>query len=126
MKLLPFLRSLFNRHQDKVRDAVLLTQWLKNAIDSDVAMFIVDVIPSDKDNKWRDKKSKQLASVLKALKLIKGVGKIEPYEAKYILTHRNSWLPTIAAELLVDATNKKVNFDAAIDKTQKYYKENVV
>ena len=122
MKILNFIKKLFSNHHDKIRDAVVLTQWLKKAIDSKTALFIVDVIGGDKDNKWRDKKSKQLATVLKKLMLIQNIAIIGEKEAKYIHDNRKAWLPIIASELLQQSTG--INESLAIDQTQEFYELN--
>jgi hypothetical protein len=122
MKILNFIKKLFSNHHDKIRDAVVLTQWLKKAIDSKTALFIVDVIGGDKDNAWRDKKSKQLATVLKKLMLIQNIAIIAEKEAKYIHDNRKAWLPIIASELLQQSTG--INESLAIDQTQEFYELN--
>lgn len=122
MKILNFIKKLFSNHHDKIRDAVVLTQWLKKAIDSKTALFIVDVIGGDKDNAWRDKKSKQLATVLKKLMLIQNIAIIGEKEAKYIHDNRKAWLPIIASELLQQSSG--INESLAVNQTQEFYELN--
>lgn len=112
--------NLFKDPRKRIFAAVQLTQWLKESIDSDVALAIVNIIPGDKDNAFRDKASRRLAEVLNYLGLISNLTFISKAAvAKLKGPERAQYLTAIAAELA--HRDLWIDYDSAREQTQLVY-----
>lgn len=121
MTILQQFLNLFKDPRKRIKDAVLITQWLKHAIDSKTVFALVDIFPGDKDNKWRDKKSRELSEVLKYLGLIDNlIFTSEDTAIKLKGYNRPQYFRAIAGELAHRDLN--IGYDSAEAQTQFIYK----
>lgn len=112
--------NLFKDPRKRLKMAVQITQWLKLAIDGEFALAIVNIIPGDKDNAFRDKASKRLAEVLKYLGLIENLTFVSRKAVNELKgPQRTEWLTAIAAELA--HRDLGIDYDSAKAQSQLIY-----
>jgi hypothetical protein len=120
MKLLQALINLFKDSRKRIKQAVQITQWLKQAVDSNIAFAIIDVIPGDKDAAFRDKTSKKLAEVLKYLQLVDNLTFMDKNTVLFLKSkQRATLLKAITAEMV--HRDLGIDYKSAEDQSQLVY-----
>ena len=120
MKLLQAFLNLFKDSRKRIKQAVQITQWLKQAVDSNIAFAIIDVIPGDKDAAFRDKTSKKLAEVLKYLQLVDNLTFIDKNTVLFLKSkQRATLLKAITAEMV--HRDLGIDYKSAEDQSQLVY-----
>ena len=120
MKLLQAFLNLFKDSRKRIKQAVQITQWLKQAVDSNIAFAIIDVIPGDKDAAFRDKTSKKLAEVLKYLQLVDNLTFMDKNTVLFLKSkQRATLLKAITAEMV--HRDLGIDYKSAEDQSQLVY-----
>ena len=120
MKLLQAFLNLFKDSRKRIKQAVQITQWLKQAVDSNIAFAIIDVIPGDKDAAFRDKTSKKLAEVLKYLQLVDNLTFMDKNTVLLLKSkQRTTLLKAITAEMV--HRDLGIDYKSAEDQSQLVY-----
>jgi hypothetical protein len=120
MNLLQAFLNLFKDSRKRIKQAVQITQWLKQAVDSNIAFAIIDVIPGDKDAAFRDKTSKKLAEVLKYLQLVDNLTFMDKNTVLFLKSkQRATLLKAITAEMV--HRDLGIDYKSAEDQSQLVY-----
>jgi hypothetical protein len=120
MNLLQAFLNLFKDSRKRIKQAVQITQWLKQAVDSNIAFAIIDIIPGDKDAAFRDKTSKKLAEVLKYLQLVDNLTFIDKNTVLFLKSkQRATLLKAITAEMV--HRDLGIDYKSAEDQSQLVY-----
>jgi hypothetical protein len=120
MNLLQAFLNLFKDSRKRIKQAVQITQWLKQAVDSNIAFAIIDVIPGDKDAAFRDKTSKKLAEVLKYLQLVDNLTFMDKNTVLLLKSkQRTNLLKAITAEMV--HRDLGIDYKSAEDQSQLVY-----
>ena len=120
MNLLQAFLNLFKDSRKRIKQAVQITQWLKQAVDSNIAFAIIDIIPGDKDAAFRDKTSKKLAEVLKYLQLVDNLTFIDKNTVSLLKSkQRTNLLKAITAEMV--HRDLGIDYKSAEDQSQLVY-----
>lgn len=120
MNLLQAFLNLFKDSRKRIKQAVQITQWLKQAVDSKIAFAIIDIIPGDKDAAFRDKTSKKLAEVLKYLQLVDNLTFMDKNTVLLLKSkQRTNLLKAITAEMV--HRDLGIDYKSAEDQSQLVY-----
>lgn len=120
MNLLQAFLNLFKDSRKRIKQAVQITQWLKQAVDSNIAFAIIDVIPGDKDAAFRDKTSKKLAEVLKYFQLVDNLTFMDKNTVLFLKSkQRATLLKAITAEMV--HRDLGIDYKSAEDQSQLVY-----